>query len=100
MVFSVVLQRIFQSYDDFLNYSQQTLPRRTFFGILVGFILWFSSFILSLLLDLIIGNNTWGSTFLHDMPGFGLILALIVTLDFWGLLPRPVVKNMEDEKSP
>jgi hypothetical protein len=98
MVFSVDFQRIFQIFDDFYKYSIQTLPKRIFFGFSVGFSFWLGSWVLSLLL-IPIFSTPWGDTVLNDIPGIGLIIALIVAFEYWGLLPKPTIKNSEGSNS-
>mgnify|MGYP005811628013 CR=1 FL=1 len=44
----------------------------------------------------IIQNDPWSEIFLRELPLLGVILALIVTLQIWGLLPQPT--NDENEQ--
>ena len=98
MVISVDIQRIFQLLDDFYQYSIQTLPKRIFFGFLVGFSFWLGSLILSVLL-IPVFSSPWGDTMLNDIPGIGLIIAIIAAFEYWGLLPKPILENSEGSNS-
>lgn len=40
------------------------------------------------------GDDTWQS-FLDDIPWIGLIVALIIALEIWGLLPSPTMSQEE-----
>ncbi|MFX1286726.1 MAG: hypothetical protein ACFFB5_24020 [Promethearchaeota archaeon] len=88
--------------ERFMKYYQQTLLKRFIVGIVAGLTLWFGIFITVIILDLVINDIIWWDTFLNDLPLIGAILALIVSLQIWGLLPQPAStdeQNIEIESS-
>ena len=69
--------------------------QRIFFGFVIGFSFWLGSLILRILLVPVF-TTPWGNTVLNDIPGIGLIIALIATFEYWGLLPKPTLENSEE----
>jgi len=88
-------EKIVKYYSNFSDYYQKTLLRRLIVGFILGSFLWISVFLLASLLN-VIQFDLWWEIFLHELPLLGAILALIVTLQIWGLLPQPA--NEEDEQ--
>lgn len=88
-------EKIVEYYSNFYDYYQKTLLRRLVVGFILGSFLWLSIFLLAKLLN-IIQIDFWWEIFLHELPLLGAILALIVTLQIWGLLPQPA--NDEDKQ--
>jgi hypothetical protein len=90
-------ERIAESFNSFSDYYQKTLLRRLIVGSIVGSLLWFSIFLFSNILYFFQNNDIWLGTFLHDLPLVGAILALLVSLQIWGLLPQPTNDNQENK---
>lgn len=44
---------------------------------------------------LVSNENIWLGTLINDLPGLGFILALLISLQIWGLLPQPVDNHDE-----
>ncbi len=88
-------ERIAEFFNSFSDYYQKTLLRRLIVGSVVGSLFWFSIFLFSNILYFFQNDDIWLGTFQHDLPLVGAILALLVSLQIWGLLPQPV--NNEDE---
>ena len=88
-------ERITESFNSFSDYYQKNLLRRLIVGLVVGSLLWLSIFLFSTLLYSFQNNDIWLGTFLHDLPLVGAILALLVSLQIWGLLPQPMYDNQE-----
>ncbi len=90
----------------FSAYYKETPLRRVIVGLLLGGLLWFSFFTITLILDFSTNDTVWWYTFLKDLPWLGGVIALLVSLQIWGLLPQPAnddeqlsidsVKNIED----
>ncbi|UCE14498.1 MAG: hypothetical protein JSV04_04800, partial [Candidatus Heimdallarchaeota archaeon] len=57
--------------------------------------IWISILIMTVLITIISDENIWLKTFINDLPGLGLILALLISLQIWGLLPQPMDTNDE-----
>ncbi|UCG01210.1 MAG: hypothetical protein JSW11_16530 [Candidatus Heimdallarchaeota archaeon] len=95
MVAEKMSSRVVEYFSNFSDYYQKTLLRRLIVGLIIGSILWLSLFLLSNILAIILDNNIWWDTFLYDLPLVGAIIALIVTLQIWGILPQPA--NTEDD---
>ena len=94
--------------ENFSVYYKETLLRRVIVGFLVGGLLWFSFFTITLILDFSTNDTVWWDSFLKDLPWLGGVMALLVSMQIWGLLPQPAndideqppiekVKNIEDE---
>ncbi|MFX0123943.1 MAG: hypothetical protein ACFFAE_09915 [Candidatus Hodarchaeota archaeon] len=90
-------ERIVESLNHFSNYYQKTLLRRLIVGLVVGSLLYLSIFILTNILILMQNDTVWWGTFLHDLPLVGAILALLVSLQIWGLLPQPTDNKQSTE---
>ncbi|MHA2245935.1 MAG: hypothetical protein ACXADY_13315 [Candidatus Hodarchaeales archaeon] len=94
--------------ENLTAYYKETPLRQVVMGLLVGGLLWFCFFTLTIILDFLINDDVWWETFIKDLPWLGGIMALLVSLQIWGLLPQPSnndneqpsinsVKNSEDE---
>ena len=93
--------------ESFSVYYKETPLRRVIVGLLVGGLLWFCFITITLILDFSTNDTVWWDTFLKDLPWLGGVMALLVILQIWGLLPQPAndddqlsidsVKNIEDE---
>jgi len=88
-------EKIVEYFNSFSDYYQKTLLRRLIVGIILGSFLWVTIFLISNVLNFI-QNDIWWEIFLHELPQVGAVLALIVTLQIWGLLPQPA--NEVDEQ--
>ena len=88
-------EKLVEYFNIFSAYYQKSLFRRIIVGFLIGSLLWGSILILSNILT-IFQNDIWFEIFLHDLPLIGTILAFIVTLQIWGLLPQPTSKINEN----
>lgn len=80
-------------FDSFSEYYQKTFVRRTIVGLIVGGFLWFCFYGITIIFDLFIEDNILLETFLKDLPFLGVIFALLVTMQIWGLLPQPTNDN-------
>ncbi len=87
-------KRIPQPFVDTYKLSQRSRTSRFISGLLVGLIVWITGVILAFLLNPFVGDNTFGKTFLHDLPGFTLVFGLVLLLELWGLIP-----HLEQSKS-
>ncbi|MFX0184430.1 MAG: hypothetical protein ACFE95_15215 [Candidatus Hodarchaeota archaeon] len=85
--------------NKFTEYYKESLLRRFFIGIVMGGLLWGILLVFSILARPFFNNNIFFQTFLKDLPGIGLILGLLITLEIWGLIPHPVLIS-EEEVSP
>ncbi|MFW9906858.1 MAG: hypothetical protein ACFFFH_21315 [Candidatus Thorarchaeota archaeon] len=88
-------KKITEIYNNYSDFYQKSLFRRLLIGLFFGFFVWFSIFAVSVVLNFIGNDDIWLETFIHDLPLVGVILALLFTLQIWGLLPQPV--NNGDE---
>ncbi|MFX1508650.1 MAG: hypothetical protein ACFFDC_21415 [Promethearchaeota archaeon] len=88
-------KRLKEIYNKFWDFYQKTLTRRLLIGLYVGSMVWFIIFTVTNLLSIIGIDDIWLRTFLHDLPLMGAILALLVTLQIWGLLPQPTSSNLD-----
>jgi hypothetical protein len=89
-------ERLTEIFNNFSDFYKKTLIRRLVSGFFVGSIVWFILFIISNLLSFVANDDVWMGTFLHDLPLVGAILALLITLQIWGLLPQPTSSNLDD----
>jgi hypothetical protein len=96
----VVSELIIQIVSEINSFSERSPLHRFLSGILIGSFIWVVGLVISLRLNPFVGNNTFGETFLHDLPGIALIFGLVITLEIWGLLPRPIEDTDEKEKLP
>ena len=64
-------------------------------GLIVGSGIWISILIITIIIMLVSNENIWLKTLVNDLPGLGFILALIISLQIWGLLPQPVDSHDE-----
>jgi hypothetical protein len=76
----------------------RSLLHRFTTGVLIGTAIWGIGLLVSFVLTPFMGNNTFGTTFLHDLPGIALIFGLVLAFDIWGFLPRPEEDTEEKEK--
>jgi hypothetical protein len=95
---SVVSELIIQIVSEIQSFSERSPLHRFFAGILIGTFIWLIGLVISLGLNPFVGDNTFGETLLHDLPGIALIFGLVITLEIWGLLPRPIEDTDEKEK--
>jgi hypothetical protein len=86
-------------YKSFSNYYQETTIRRLIVGLILGILLWFSFLAFTIIIDILTVNTVWWDTFLIDLPGIGVIAALLLTFQIWGLLPQPA-NDFENVKIP
>ncbi|MFX0050763.1 MAG: hypothetical protein ACFFAJ_04455 [Candidatus Hodarchaeota archaeon] len=82
--------------NQFVAYYKESLVRRFFIGGILGGLLWGGSSFLSLIIRQLLTTDTFLETLLNDIPGIGLIIGLLVTLEIWGLIPNPVLPNGKD----
>ncbi len=80
-------------FNSFTDYYEKSLIKRIFVGLIVGGFLWFCIFGITLIFDLFINDAIWWETFLKDLPFLGFILAILVSMQIWGLLPQPMNDN-------
>lgn len=85
-------QEITRYYSDFKEYYQGTSIRRFVIGLIVGILFTSLFFVISNLLRVISEDVLW-NTILNDLPVIGGILGLAITLQMWGLLPQPLIKE-------
>ena len=96
---SVVLQQLKQVAADVNSFSNISFLHRFTVGLLIGIVIWLIGLLVSLILNPFVENNTFGTTFLHDLPAITLIFGLVIALDIWGLLPSPEEAEKEKEKN-
>ncbi|MFX0171450.1 MAG: hypothetical protein ACFE9L_05975 [Candidatus Hodarchaeota archaeon] len=82
--------------NQFVAYYKESYIRRFFIGGILGGLLWGASFVLSLIIRQLLNTDTFLETLLNDIPGIGLILGLLITLEIWGLIPNPVLSSDKD----
>ena len=92
-------ERIAGPFDNFSEFYQKSLIRRLIIGLLIGSSLWFTIFLVSNLFYFMQIEDIWFETFLHDLPLVGAILALLVSLQIWGLLPQPTNSDENEQMS-
>lgn len=88
-------ERLAEYFNSFSDFYQKTLLRRFVVGLVIGSLLWLSIFMFSNIFNFLQKDNVWWGTFLYDLPLVGAILAVLVSLQIWGLLPQPA--NNEDK---
>lgn len=87
---------------DFSQFYSASLKRRAFIGIISGIIVYLIFILMTYIMELIIGDNAFNQSFLHDFPLIGLICSFIVSLEVFGLIPHPlsvINDNVENIKS-
>ena len=95
---SVVLDQLTQIVAEINSFSDRSLLHRFTTGVLLGIAIWGIGLLISFVLNPFMENNTFGTTFLHDLPGIALIFGLVIAFDIWGFLPRPEGDSGEKEK--
>lgn len=79
----------------FSNYYTQSKLKRFLSGLgMIGIITGIAS-IVSIALRPLFQENDTLQTFLEDLPWIGLIVAIIIGLEIWGLIPSSTVKEQE-----
>ncbi|MHA1978396.1 MAG: hypothetical protein ACW98I_15950 [Candidatus Hodarchaeales archaeon] len=84
----MISKRVSKPFEDFYRLSQRSRSSRFIYGLLTGLLVWFAGIFIAFIFNPFVGNNTFFKTFLHDLPGFTLILGLVLLLELWGLIPR------------
>ncbi len=85
---AVISKRIPKPLIDYYKLSQKSRSAKLIFGLITGLIVWLTGIILAFILNPFVSENTFGETFVHDLPGFSLVLGLVLLLEFWGLIPH------------
>jgi len=84
----MISRRIPKPLVDYYEFTQRSLSSRIIFGLLTGLIVWLIGIFLAIILNPFVAKNTFGKTFLHDLPGFALVIGLVLLLELWGLIPH------------
>ncbi len=84
----MISKKISKLFQDYYRLSQRSRSSQIIYGLLAGLLVWFTGILLAFILDGFVSDNTFGETFLHDLPGFTLVFGLGLLLELWGLIPR------------
>ncbi len=90
-----MISKYFRQLSEFYKVN---LLRRFIIGVLSGGMVGIVFLVITYMLELILWDDPFNRTFLHDLPSIGLIIALIVSFEIFGFIPRPTIVNNEKEK--
>ncbi len=86
----------FEQYlHQFTDYYKKSLSRRIIIGLICGFLVWGILLIFSLIMKQVF-RDIYFQTLFNDVPGIGFIFGFVLTLEIWGLIPRPSPDITED----
>jgi hypothetical protein len=87
---------LFKHFHQLSEFYKVNLIRRLIIGVLSGGIISILFLGITFILELILWENAFNRTFLHDLPSIGLIIALIVSFEVFGLIPHPTIVSNEE----
>ncbi len=75
---------------DFSQFYSASLKRRAIIGVICGIIVNLIFMLMTFIFEIILWDNAFNQSFLHDFPLIGLICSFIVSLEVFGLIPHPI----------
>ncbi|MHA1946802.1 MAG: hypothetical protein ACXAC6_03640 [Candidatus Hodarchaeales archaeon] len=89
-------KQFYQPLADLYSRTQQNNISKLFGGVIMSLLLIFAIILVSIGLEVIFGESTYWKTFFNDIRGFGIIAGVILALEVWGLIPRPIDDTPEE----
>ena len=85
----MVLKQFQEPLTNIYSKTQKNTVSKLYSGVIMGLLLFIIIVLVTIVIELVLGTEGWIGTFTHDFRALGIVAGLILTLEIWGLLPRP-----------